>query len=122
MIQKLLWFLYYSYSTTHSLDIRLAPAAGTQHGRATGARSRRAFGPCRRRELLQAGRVEPMVTRERRRRIVELHEAYRALGGLCPGGLLVDLRRCSGPLQLQALRFGHSFSADNLVPVNLFTF
>ena len=57
----------------------MAPAAGTQHGRATGARSRRAFGPCRRHELLQAGRVEPMVTRERRRRIVELLQAYRAL-------------------------------------------
>ena len=67
------------FTTTHSLDIRLAPAAGTQHGRATGARSRRAFGPCRRHELLQAGRVEPMVTRKRRRRIVELLQAYRAL-------------------------------------------
>ena len=66
--------------------------------------------------------MEPMVTRERRRRVVELLEAYRALGDLCPGGLLVDRRRRSGPLQLQALRFDHSFSTDNLVPVNLFTF
>ena len=63
-----------------------------------------------------------MVTRERRRRVVELLEAYRALGDLCPGGLLVDLGRRSGPHQLQALRFGHSFSTDDLVPVNLLTF
>ena len=77
---EIAWFLYYPlFTTTHSLDIRLAPAAGTQHGRATGARSRRAFGPCRRHELLHTGRVEPMATRERRRRIVEFLQAYRAL-------------------------------------------
>ena len=63
-----------------------------------------------------------MVARERRRRVVELLQAYRALGDLCPGGLLVDLRRRGGPLQLQALRFGHSFSADDIVHVKLFTF
>ena len=62
-----------------------------------------------------------MVTRERWRRVVELLQAYRALGGLCPGGLLVDLRRRSGPLQLEALRFGYSFSADDIVHVKLFT-
>ena len=60
------------------LDVRLLPAERAEHGRAAAARSFRAVGPRRRRELPHAGLVDSMAARERRRR-VEVLQADRAL-------------------------------------------
>ena len=62
------------------LDVRLPPAERAEHGRAAAARSFRAVGPRRRRELPHAGLVDSMAARERRRR-VEVLQADRAPSG-----------------------------------------
>ena len=71
------------------LDVRLSPAERARHGRAAAARSPCALGPGRRHEPLHTGRVVPVAARERRGRVVEVLQAYRAL----------ERRRCARPLR-----------------------